>query len=78
MLINISKNNPATTPVDIPAYLPANRPITKINTTNKFGITPAILNHVKKFTCKKYIIRKATNINKIDTAFFIIALLSLI
>ena len=49
-----------------------------ISNINKFGITPAMLNHVKKFTCKKYIIRKATNINKIDTAFFIIALLSLI
>ena len=34
----------------------ANNPINKIKITNKFGATPAIVNQLKKFDCRKYII----------------------
>ena len=54
----IPKSNPNTTP----SLFPTNKPINITRITNKFGIIPAILNHVKKFICRQYI---TTNSNKI-------------
>ena len=46
--INKSINKPKIIPKIKPAFFFINKPISIINITNKFGITPAILNHVKK------------------------------
>lgn len=68
--IKKSKHVPNIKPKINPNFFPANRPTKTINITNKFGIIPAILNHVKKFDCKKYIIKNATTINITDIVFF--------
>ena len=67
--INIPKISPNISPI----FLPANSPTNSISITNKLGIMPNILNQVKKFACKKYIIKKANIINIIIPAFFIFA-----
>ena len=54
-----------------------NKPITKTNITNKFGFTPAILNQLKKFDCKKYIITNIMNSTTIVNVFFKVAYSSL-
>ena len=66
LLIKISINIPKSIPYVIAELLPINSPMYSINITNKFGITPSILNHVKKFACNKYI-----NMNIIIIAIFI-------
>ena len=54
--IPIVKSNiaPIITPYITPVILLENSPINKIYITNKFGITPEIVNQLKKFDCKKY------------------------
>lgn len=53
---NISINIPNNTPNAVPIFAPEYNPINSINIINRFGITPAIVNELKKFDCKKYII----------------------
>lgn len=51
-------------------YLPTYSPTHNAKTTNKFGLTLAILNQLKKFICKKYNIKKVIIIPKIEIVFF--------
>ena len=44
-----------------------------VNITNKFGITPAIVNQLKKFSCRKYT-NNAMKINAIFIQIFFIFL----
>ena len=67
---NISIYIPKISPHIRPAFLPINRPIHRIKITNKFGITPFIVNHVKKLACKKYIIKNVAIINIPVRTFF--------
>ena len=48
-----------------------NNPINITKITYKFGIIPAILNHVKKLACRKYI-KKNINIKEIIIIVFFI------
>ena len=58
--INKSKYVPNTNPKVIPIFLPENNPINKAKITNKLGFIFAIVNQLKKFACKKYIMKNAT------------------
>lgn len=70
LFATMSKYNPIIIPNINPNFFPKNNPIKSINITYRFGIIPAILNHVKKFDCKKYIIKKVNTIYIIACAFF--------
>ena len=61
---------PKINPNGTATFLPIKSPIHKIRTTNKFGFTPAILNQLKKFICKKYNIKNITIIPIIEIVFF--------
>ena len=50
-----SKISPITIPYIAPISLLPNKPINNTSITNRFGITPAIVNQLKKFDCRKYI-----------------------
>ena len=69
-LIN-STINPKIKPNAVPILEPEYSPINRINITNKLGFTPAIVNQLKKFSCKKYIIMNAITNKIIVIAFFI-------
>ena len=68
MSINIPNNTPNAVPIFAPEY----KPINSINIINRFGITPAIVNELKKFDCRKYIIINAMISIIIVITFFII------
>lgn len=68
--INKSISSPKIAPRVIPYILPKNKPINKISIINKFGFIPAILNHVKKFDCRKYMKINVKNIIIIESVFF--------
>lgn len=55
-LLPMKKSNktPNPTPYIAPTVLVQYNPINSIKITNKFGITPAILNHEKKLTVRRY------------------------
>ena len=48
-------------PIDIPYIAPrfllVNSPMNRTSIMNRFGFIPAMVNHSKKFTCKKYTIK---------------------
>lgn len=71
MLPNKSINNPIDIPNAVPHFTPEYRPINSTNIINRFGITPAIVNELKKFICKKYIIINVIN-NIITVSIFFI------
>ena len=71
--INKSSINPIVIPIDAPYILPINIPIHNENTMKRLGFTPAILNQIKKFDCRKYININIMNITIIDNTFFIVA-----
>ena len=66
-----SKIRPNTIPNAKPNFLPANNPMNNTKITNKFGIIPLIVNHVKKLVCKKYITKNAIIKLIIAIVFFI-------
>ncbi len=68
-----SNSKPKITAIGIPYRFPMNMPINKANIIKRFGLMPAILNQLKKFDCKKYIIKKTKNKTAIDNTFFIAA-----
>lgn len=67
---NISKQTPQINPTGIATFLPIKSPTHKTKTINKFGFTPAILNQLKKFTCRKYTIKNVIIITIIEITFF--------
>ena len=62
--------DPYIIPYIIPLLLPINSPIKSANITTILGITPAILNQLKKLACKKYIIKNIKHKLTIDITFF--------
>jgi hypothetical protein len=71
--MNRSNNKPKIIPIKAPYILPINIPTISERIIKRFGFTPAILNQLKKFDCKKYIKINVINITIIDSIFFIVA-----
>ena len=65
-----SKIIPNTNPQMAPTFFPANNPINNKKIIKRFGITSAIVNHVKKLACKKYKHRKTAKNAIIIPTFF--------
>lgn len=68
-----SNSKPSIIAIGIPYNFPMNIPMNKANIIKRFGLIPAILNQLKRFDCKKYIIKKVKNKITIDSVFFITA-----
>lgn len=61
---------PNIIPKAVPIFAPEYNPINNINIINIFGIIPEIVNQLKKFNCKKYIMINVINNNITVTTFF--------
>ena len=58
--------------IEIPYVFPINIPTNNERIIKRFGFTPAMLNQIKKFDCKKYKRINIKNIIIIDSIFFIV------
>ena len=65
-----SSIKPKVTPNNAPILFPTKSPISRIIPTNKLGEIPLIVNHEKRLTCKKYVIKNDNRIINIAFNFF--------